>query len=518
MGVNLAEVLLAGAADPGREGRPAFREPGRIVTLGALAARVGRIAGALRSLGVDRGDRVAILMPDGVDTVASILAAIQLGAVAVPLSELARPNDLRALILDAEPRVAIVHVALEPALDEVRSELATLHDVVVVGGARGGERAFEALIAQAEPAEPAAVRLEDPAILLYSAGTGGRPRGVPHAHGAPLAAFRAWGEGLLGLESSDRVLCTVKLGTAFGFSAGLVFPLLAGAQSFLLPGQAKSDVVLESARLFQPTIVLGTPSLFGQLATDVAPGAPPLGHARALIAGAEALPANLAAHVETRLGAPVLPGYGVTEALSFVLATPRGQGRAGSSGRVVPGYRARIVGDDGVEVGPSEIGTLEVSGPTVARGYWNHPEETARTFVGGWLRTNDRFFVDADGWYFHCGRADELLRVGGKWVSTHEVEATLLRHEAVWECAVIGAPDEHGLEKPLAYVVPNVGHAAGPDLERALIDFVKRELAPYKYPRWVEFVDALPKGPTGKLLRYKLRPKKRRAGTAPPIA
>lgn len=518
MGANLAEVLLAAAGDPAREMRPALREPGRIVTLGALASRTARVAGALRSLGVDRGDRVAILMPDGADTVAAILGAIRLGAVAVPLSELARPNDLRALIVDAEPRVAIVHTALEPALDEVRPDLPSLRDVIVVGGAHAGERSFEQLIAQAEPAPAATVRPDDPAFLLYSAGTDGRPRGVPHTHAAPVAAFRAIGQGILALSESDRVLTTVKLTTAYGFGAGLVFPLLSGAQAWLLPAQAKSELVLESVRLFQPTVVFGTPSLYGQLATDVAPGAPPLACARALVAGAEALPATLAAHIEARLGAPVLPGYGLTEALSFVLATPPGEARAGSSGRPVPGYKVRVVGDDGAQVGPSEIGTLEISGPTVARGYWNQPDESKRTFVDGWLRTNDRFLVDADGWFFHCGRADELLRVGGKWVATGEVEQTLLRHEAVWECAVVGAPDEHGLEKPFAFVVPNVGHAPGPELERALIEFVKRELAPFKYPRWIEFVDTLPKGPTGKLQRYKLRPRKRRAGTAPPIA
>src|SRR5687767_4194766 len=234
------------------------------------------------------------------------------------------------------------------------------------------------------------------------------------------------------------------------------------------------------------------------------------------------MPARLWTRCKERLGLEVLQGYGLTEAFHFVISNLAGRTRPGASGVVIDGFEARLVAeDDGHSLGPNEIGTLEVRGPTIAGEYWNKPPESRVTFRdGGWLHTGDRFLVDADGFWFHCGRTDDLFKVGGKWVSPAEVERTLLQHEAVWECAVVGVEDENGLTKPLAYVVTNVGHHGSIALERELIAFVKREIAPYKYPRWIEFVDALPKGPTGKILRYKLpgkRSKRHRDPTIPSL-
>ena len=529
--LNLAEALTHGSGrrsvgpsvgPSGEASGIAIREPQRAWSYDKLGDTVARFGAALVALGVKRGDRVVVLSPDGLEAAAAILGAIHAGAIAVPLSELGRARDVRAFIRDSGAVLAVVHGSLEPVFDEVRAELPSLAQTVVIGTASGGQHAFDALVAAHEPAPPADTTTRDLALLLYSTSPSERPRGAAHTHAAPLAAYRAYTNGILKIEETDRLFSPVRLATAFGLAAGLVYPLAAGAQSILLPEQPRSRPVLDVIARLEPTLLFATPSLVAQLLADIgadlAPGATgrSLGSSlRACVAAGESLPPRLAERVKKELGVDILAGYGLTEAFHFVIATPPGRARPGSAGIVVPGFEARIM-VDGVPAAPKEIGTLDVRGPNLAARYWNREHDSQVTFVGGWLRTSDRFMVDEDGFYYHCGRTDDLFKVGGKWVSPSEVERTLLAHEAVWECAVIGVDDEEGLTKPLAFVVPNVGHTPGPELEKALIEHVKREIAPYKYPRWVQFVDDLPKGPHGRLLRYKLlRKKVSRKITAP---
>jgi benzoate-CoA ligase family protein len=509
---NLAEALVGVGASRYPD-RVALREPTRAWTYGELHTSVTKVGGALKALGIRPGDRVAVLMRDGLEAAASLLGAIHVGAIAVPLSELWRPNDIRALVRDSGAVVAIVHASLEPFLDEVRGEMASLREVVVLGRARGRERDFQDLVASAQPASPADSQAGDLALLLYSSGDIREgPCGVPHTHAAPLLSFQHYAQGVLGITEDDRIFSAVKLATAYGLSSGLVYPLAAGGEALLLPEQPRSRPVFDMLDTKRATVLFATPSLYGQLLVDaesenLAISLPAL---RACVAGGEALSAGLHARLKSRLGMDVLCGYNLTEGFNFVLSNRPGAVRAGSSGAVIPGFAARVVGEDGDPLGANEIGTLEFRGPSVAREYWDHPQETSHTFRGDWVRSGDRYLCDEDGYFFHCGRADDRFKVGGKWVAPLEVEATLLSHEAVWECAVVGVEDENDLIKPLAFVVPNVGHAPGSALETELIAHVKREIAPYKYPRWIEFVDALPRGPHGKLLRYKLSPKVRR--------
>jgi acyl-coenzyme A synthetase/AMP-(fatty) acid ligase len=337
---------------------------------------------------------------------------------------------------------------------------------------------------------------------------------VAHAQGTPLVAFRSYAQGVLSLGPGDRVLSLPKLATAYGLGAGLIFPLLARAESILLGGQPHSKQVFELLFSTQPTVMFATPSLYSQFTADAEKdGAAHLfGSLRACISGAENMPARLAQRLKQILGVEILGGFGLTEAFHFVTATPPGESRPGSAGKLLDGFEVRIVDEEGKPVGPDEIGTLEIKGPTVTPNYWNRLDDSQITFrPDSWMRTADRFMVDREGYYFHCGRTDDLFKVGGKWVSPSEIERTLLAHESVWECAVIGVEDEEGLIKPAAFVVPNVGHAPGPELERALIQYVKKEIAPYKYPRWIQFVPSLPKGSHGKVLRYKLQFKRRPA-------
>jgi benzoate-CoA ligase len=521
---NLAVRLCQGALDRGLADRVALREGERAWTFGQLADQVARVASALRSLRIGRGERVAMLVRDTLEGAAAILGTIHAGAVAVPLSELIRAHDLRTLLAHCGAVAAIAEDELAQVLDEARGDVPDLREILVVGAAdAAGARSFASLVAGAAPGPAAAVEPSDLAILLYSAGVPTDDlRGVAHSHATPWAAWESFGDRLLGLGPSDRVFSIGRFATALGLGTSLLFPIAAGAESILLPVQARSDDVFAAIERFAPTVFCATPSVYGQLARDaeVAGRARPLAGLRTAASGGEGMPDKLIGRIRDLLGTDVTVGYGLTELMQMVLACePQSwDARPGTCGRPLPGVAARIVDEEGRPVGPDEIGTLELQSLSMFVGYWGgDPGEPV--FRDGWFTTRDRFMIDDAGVYHHCGRVDDLFKVGGKWVSPVEVERALTAHEAVWECAVIGADDEDGLIKPLAFVVPNVGHAAGPALEQALREYVKNELAPYKYPRWIEFVESLPRGPGGKLLRYKLRAPagtRRRAETATP--
>jgi len=523
---NLASTILRAAADGGWRDRVALREGDRQWTYAQLADQVARVATAFRTLRIEQGDRIVIVMPDSLEAASAILGAIYFGAVAVPVSELSRSMEIRNILNDTGAVVAVAHASLQPTIEQIRSEVPTLREMLIVGGSGPGQRDFGTVVRSSAPAPSAAeVEKDDIALILYSAGARAardgeqvapgikRLRGVPHTHTTPLQAFESFGEQFLGLTEHDRVLSVVRVSTAYGLGTGLLFPLLAGAESLLLPEQPTSKNVFASIDSFEPTVMFATPSIYGQLARDAVARTMdrPLASLRTCVSGAEDMPPKVIARVKDVLGADVTVGYGLTEAFQFVIAGPSGSGRPGACGKPMPGFTLKIMADESdEEAGIDEIGTLAIKGATLSSNYWG--EERGET--GEWFTTRDRFMVDADGNYYHCGRVDHLFKVGGKWVSPGEVEHALLAHEAVWECAVIGADDEDGLIKPMAFMVCNIGHEPSPELKHELREFVKNELAPYKYPRWIEFVDELPKGPHGKILRYKLHDKVK-ASTTP---
>ena len=511
---NLAVRVLAPALTGGRLDAVALREGERAWTYRELADKVARVGGALGGLGIQAGERVAILMRDTLEAAGAVLGVIHAGAVAVPLSELARPDELREYLDHAQAAMAIVDGELEPALDQVRGELPRLREVICLAPRAAGERDFGVITRTAAPAMAAAVEPTDECVLLYSAGFGDDLRGVLHSHASVVAAYQSFA-GFLGLGAGDKIFTVTRLSTAFGLGAGLVFPLLAGTESLLLPAQPSSKALLAAIETFRPDFFLSTPSIYGQLARDVAATkvASPLTRLRGAIAGGEGMPDKLIPRIKSVLGVDVVVGFGITEVMQIAIAGPASDDeRPGACGTTLPHVEARVVDDDGKPVGTDEIGTLQLRTPSMCVAYWGGTEGKDRGAIAadGWLTTRDRFLVDSRGVYHHCGRADDLFKVGGKWVSPIEVERALTAHEAVWEAAVIGADDEDGLIKPLAFVVVNVGHAPGAELEAELREFVKQTLSPYKYPRWFEFIEALPRGPGGKLLRYKLRPARRR--------
>ena len=514
---NLAGWLLESALASGAGPRPALREGDRVWTFDELAVHVGKLSAALRALKLQRGERVLILMRDTMEAAAAILAVIHAGAVAVPVSELSTPDDLQEYVLHAGAVIAIVDDSHERVVDAVRSETPDLREVICVNANLPGVLDYQTLVDGAAAAPFVAMGESDISLLLYSAGSGpGELRAVPHNKRTIAAANASFARDLLRLSSDDRILSVARLSTAYGLGAGLLLPLAVHAESLLFPAQPHSQLLFAAVESYRPTVLFATPSVYAQLAYDAEASsiAKPLATLRHAVAGAEGMPERLIPRIRSLLGTEVVVGYGLTEIFQFALAGRSNDpgARAGVCGKPLQGVQVRLVDEDNDLVGVDEIGTLELQCGSMFSGYWGGTGDSGLHDLrpDGWFTTRDRFMVDRDGFYHHCGRVDDLFKVGGKWVSPAEVERALVAHEAVWEAAVIGAETEEGLMKPLAFVVTNVGQDSGPKLEAELKDYVKNVLAPYKYPRWIEFVDALPRGPGGKLLRFKLRPTRRR--------
>jgi benzoate-CoA ligase family protein len=514
---NLAAWLIDGALATGAGPRRALREGDRGWTFDELDDHVSRLSSALRTaMKLSRGERVLILMSDTIEAAASILAVIHAGAVAVPISELSTPDDVQEYVLHCGAVLAIADGTHEKVLDAIRTASPDLREVVCVSSTLPGTHDYQQLIDAAQPQPAVPMSENDVSLLLYSAGSGpGELRAVPHCQRTISAAHDSFARQLLQLTSEDRILSVARLSTAYGLGAGLLLPLAVQAECLLFPAQPQSAPLFDTVEDYNPTVLFATPSVYAQLAHDAEKlgKAKPLAGLRHAVAGAEGMPERLIPRIRSVLGTEVVVGYGLTEIFQFALAGRSNDpgARPGVCGKPLAGVQVRLVDEDGDPVGVDEIGTLELQASSLFTGYWGGSGATGEVFLqDGWFTTRDRFMIDREGFYHHCGRIDDLFKVGGKWVSPAEVEHALVAHEAVWEAAVIGADDDEGLIKPLAFVVTNVGHDAGPKLEAELKEYVKTSLAPYKYPRWIEFVDALPRGPGGKLLRYKLRPKSRR--------
>jgi benzoate-CoA ligase len=516
VGENLVTLICDHAVARGLAEKPAIRQGERMWTYGQLTEQVARVSGALRALRMVRGERVAVFMRDTLEAAASLLGIIHAGGVAVPLSELATPDDLRDYLVHSGSSIAIVDETLEPIIDKIRVETSVLREVLCIGARSAGVLDFNSLVAAATSyAPPVAVDPSDVCLILYSSGSvPGELRSVAHSHRTIWAAYECYAKNFLQLTEDDRVLSVIRLSTAYGLGSGLLFPLAMGAETIMLPEQPRSEVLVAAVEKSRPTILFATPSIYGQLARDCIDGAimQPLKGLRLATAGAEAMPEQLLQRIRQVLGTEVTVGYGLSEIFQFALAARSADAgdHPGSCGKPLAGVEVRVVDEGGAVVGPDEIGTLQLRCASLFVGYWGDTTSHVEVEPGGWFTTRDRFFVDKNGWFHHCGRVDDLFKVGGKWVSPVEVERALGAHEAVWECAVVGIDDEDGLIKPLAFVVPNVGHSPNAKLEVELRTYVKQVLAPYKYPRWIEFVESLPRGPGGKLLRYKLRPARRR--------
>jgi benzoate-CoA ligase family protein len=508
---NAAVDLVDRHVAEGRGERIAVRDDRGAFTYRELADRIDRAAGMLRALGVQIEQRVLLCMLDTVDFPAVFLGAMKLGAVPVPVSTMLTTSDYEFLLRDSRARVLVVSDAVYPKLAPLLEGSPFLQAVVVartpLGGSDGGLPILDDMLRSAAPlAEAAPTSPDDIAFWLYSSGSTGAPKGTIHLHSHLVQTAVLYAQGVLGIRPDDAVYSAARLFFAYGLGNALTFPFHAGATALLCAERPTPAVVMRVMRERRPTIFGGVPTLYASILADPGngpdAGSPAL---RACISAGEALPREIGERWRARFGVDILDGIGSTEMLHIFLSNCPGDVRYGTSGRPVPGYELKILGDDGDIAPDGEDGALWVRGPTSAIGYWNNREKSVATFHGPWTRTGDRYARGADGYYVYSGRSDDMLKVGGIWVSPFEVESALAAHEAVLEAAVVGHPDEAGLIKPKAFVALKDPTSAPPGLIDALKAFVKERLAPYKYPRWIEIVDELPKTATGKIQRFKLR-------------
>ncbi len=502
---NAAADLLEPNIAAGRGAKTAVIDCWGETSYDGVADRVARMAGVLEELGVRREQRVLLCLVDTVDFSSVFLGAIRAGVVPVPLNTLLTADDYLWILANSE--AAAVFVSNELA-SQWTGIAADFPHVRFVSSGGGPWKPLADLLAASNSAGGTAAdtHRDDVAFWLYTSGSTGRPKGAMHTHGSIRLTANLFGIGVLGINEQDVILSVAKQFFAYGLGNALSFPYAAGATVVLHEGRATPDAITELICRHKVSVLGGIPTFFASwFASDKAPSREAAPWLRIATSAGEALPAHIGEAFRMRYGADIIDGLGSTEMLHVFLAQRPGEVRYGCTGKAVPGYELRIVGDAGEPVGPGEFGELQVRGPTSAIGYWRNRPKSRATFLGEWLRTGDKYSRDIDGWYTYGGRGDDMLKVGGIYVSPIEVEEALACHSAVLECAVIGAADADGLIKPRAYVVVRAGETVGEALEKTLKAHVKALLAPFKYPRWIEFRNELPKTATGKIQRFRLR-------------
>ncbi len=510
-GFNFARHLIE--LNAGRSGKTAFTDDHESMSYGELSDRVRRMAAALVRAGLRQEDRVLLLMHDNNDWPVSFLGAMYAGIVPVAVNTLLTANDYAFMLADSRARGALVSAALLPVLTAAMEQGANeVHAIMVsqpTGDLPATATAIRDELRRSEPMpSPATTSADDPGFWLYSSGSTGKPKGTVHTHGNPWWTAELYGKPILGLTEDDVCFSAAKLFFAYGLGNALTFPMSVGAGVVLMAERPTPDATFKRWTQQRPTIFFGAPTGFaGMLASPNLPAREQVALRMCSSAG-EALPAEIGQRFKAHFGCDIIDGIGSTEMLHIFLSNRPGDVRYGTTGRPVAGYELELRGENGQVIADGEIGDLYIKGPSAALMYWGNREKSRETFQGAWTKSGDKYVRDADGYYTYAGRSDDMLKVSGIYVSPFEVEATLMQHEAVLECAVIGRPDDEGLMKTKAFVVLKPGRQVD---EAALKAFVKERLAPYKYPRFIQFIDELPKTATGKIQRFRLRELERQA-------
>ncbi|WP_291687338.1 benzoate-CoA ligase family protein [Bradyrhizobium sp.] len=503
---NAVTWLLDRNVEEGRGAKLAFTDTVSELTYGELQKQSCRVANMLRRLGVRREERVAMIMLDTVDFPAVFLGAIRAGVVPVPLNTLLTSDQYAYVLADCRARVLFVSEALLPVVKDMVGRMQDLDHVIVCGNdAHGYKKLSDELAGESDSFTTVATHEDEPAFWLYSSGSTGMPKGVRHLHANLAATADTYARQVLGIREDDVGLSAAKLFFAYGLGNALTFPMSVGATTVLNSERPTPASMFALMNKYNPSIFFGVPTLFSSMLHDEA-----LKHERGgsrlriCTSAGEALPESVGNAWKSRFGVDILDGVGSTELLHIFLSNSPGDIKYGTSGRPVPGYQVRLVNEAGQDVADGEVGEMLVHAPSAGEGYWNQRSKTRSTFEGYWTRTGDKYIRDADGRYTFCGRSDDMFKVSGIWVSPFEVESALITHPSVLEAAVVPEADPEGLLKPKAYVVLRAG-AETDGLKEALKEYVKQKIGVWKYPRWIDVVESLPKTATGKIQRFKLR-------------
>ncbi len=503
---NAAADLIGRNLAAGRGAKAAYIDDAGQLSFAELSERVDRFGSGLLDLGLEMENRVLIAMVDTVDWPVAFLGAIKAGIIPIAVNTLLTTKDYEYMLSDSRAKALLVSEVLLPQFAPLLGKLPFLKHVIVSGKDAKGHIAFQEILKRGKTNLKAAPTTRDDACFwLYSSGSTGMPKGTVHIHSSMALTAELYAKGVLGMKESDTVFSAAKLFFAYGLGNSLSFPLYTGATTVLMAERPTPAAVFKRLVERKPTLFFGVPTLYAaMLASPEFPDRGKLSIRHCISAG-EALPPQISKSFKERTGVEILDGIGSTEMLHIFLSNRPGDLRYGTTGKAVPGYELRLVDEHGNAVKQGELGELQIKGPTHAACYWNNRDKSFSTFIGGWTKSGDKYSMDADGFYAYGGRSDDMLKVSGIWVSPAEVEAALVSHDAVLEAAVVGHEDEQKLVKPKAYVVLKQGHAADEKLKAQLQEHVKKSLAPYKYPRWVEFLNELPKTATGKIQRFKLR-------------
>jgi 4-hydroxybenzoate-CoA ligase len=505
---NAAADMVDRHVAVGRTAKAAFIDPSETLSYGELTARSSRMANLLATYGIAREQRVALLLLDTVDFPVAFWGAIKAGVVPVCLNTLLTPEQYAYMLADSRAKALFVSAPLLPVVQPILGQLPSLKHVFVAGGEPAsfalsfrGELGF-----QRAAADLAETCCDETAFWLYSSGSTGMPKGVRHVHSSPMETARLTGQTCLGMREDDLVYSAAKLFFAYGLGNAMTFPLSVGATAVLRPERPTPELVFATLKQHQPTFFFGVPTLYAaMLAYPQGTAENSSARLRICVSAGEALPAEVGKAFRARFGVDVLDGVGSTEMLHQYVCNSPGALKYGTSGRAVGGYEIRLVDEKGKAVPDGEVGEMLVQGPSAADGYWNQREKSRSTFEGGWTRSGDKYIRDAEGFFTYQGRTDDMFKVSGIWVSPFEVESALVGHAAVLEAAVVPKEDTDGLLKPKAFVVLKPGQTAANGLPEALKEHVKAKAGMWKYPRWIEFVEGLPKTATGKIQRFKLR-------------
>jgi benzoate-CoA ligase len=503
---NAAHDLIQRNLQAGRGAKAAFIDDAGSTTYGELAERANRFGNVLAGLGLEQESRIMLCLLDTIDFPTAFLGSIQAGVVPIAANTLLTAADYDFMLGDSRASALIVSEALWPQFEAIVGKHKHLKHVIVSGSDAKGRLRLADLMAKASAQfEPASTTADDMCFWLYSSGSTGAPKGTVHLHSHLIQTAELYARGVLGIREDDLVFSAAKLFFAYGLGNGLTFPMSVGATAVLMAERPTPQSVFKRLREHKPTIFYGVPTLYAALlASPELPKREDLRMRVATSAG-EALPADIGKRWTEHFGIEILDGIGSTEMLHIFLSNRPGEVRYGTTGKAVPGYAIRLIGEDGKPVKQGEIGELQINGPTSAILYWNNREKSRHTFMGEWTRSGDKYIESEDGYFQYCGRSDDMLKVSGIYVSPFEVEGTLMTHDAVLEAAVVAHADTDELIKPKAYVVLKPGFEASEALADKLKQHVKDKLAPYKYPRWLDFVGELPKTATGKIQRFKLR-------------